>query len=561
MKHTHFFFKAASMLIAGLCYGCSSQQSKQIPETAPNIVNIINFVRQTEPRPINITDQDLFNTTANQLKLLQQYNLKGTFLLQYDALINADYQALMHEAEKSGSEIGGWWEITQPHVEACQMTWRGAYPWDWHANVGFATGYTPEERIKLVDAYMQKFKEIFNYYPKSVGSWFIDAVTLQYMREKYNIEASCNCRDQVGTDGYTLWGGYWSQGYYPSRKNAYMPAQNIENQIDVPVFRMLGSDPINQYDCGIGGSVQGVETLEPVYGAGGGNKQWIDWYFRQFTDSPSLNFQYVQVGQENSFTWGPMQNGLSYQTFVVDSLVKQGKVKLMTLAETGKWFKEKFKFTPVSSSIALEDIKPAERKSLWFNSRFYRTNIIWENSSLRFRDIHLFDENLESFYLNTPGTSTQCNYKTLPIVDGFNWSSDTEVAGLRLKKVVDGVCSDVKVMAPQVVKQDDNSYLITTPLQDGGNCIVMLSEKNIQINMKNVKGDYIFLFSADKEKTLPFEKMDNKSISCNFNNFGYHIDCTKGEFVSSDQVNNLIVRPDKDGCIIVDLAQRTPKDI
>lgn len=60
--------------------------------------------------------------------------------------------------------------------------------------------------------------QIFGVYPKSVGSWFIDAVTLKYMAERYGVVASCNCKDQIGTDGYTLWGGYWNQGYYPSIK-------------------------------------------------------------------------------------------------------------------------------------------------------------------------------------------------------------------------------------------------------------------------------------------------------------------------------------------------------
>ena len=99
--------------------------------------------------------------------------------------------------------MGGWWEITQPHVEAAGLKWRGRYPWDWHADVGFATGYTPEERRKLVDVYMEKFKEIFGKYPTAIGSWFIDAYTLGYMYDKYGIVASCNCKDQIGTDGYT----------------------------------------------------------------------------------------------------------------------------------------------------------------------------------------------------------------------------------------------------------------------------------------------------------------------------------------------------------------------
>ena len=93
--------------------------------------------------------------------------------------------------------MGGWFEITQPQVEDAGLKWRGEHSWVSHANIAFSTGYTPEEREKLVDVYMAKFKEIFGEYPKSVGSWYIDAHTLNYMYEKYGIIASCNCKDQI----------------------------------------------------------------------------------------------------------------------------------------------------------------------------------------------------------------------------------------------------------------------------------------------------------------------------------------------------------------------------
>jgi len=238
--------------------------------TSPRIVNIINFIRQCEPRIDWITEDVLYETVVAQIDILKKHQLKGTFLLQYDALIDVRYQKLLKNLPADMFEIGAWWEIPQPLVENSGYTWRGRYPWDWHADVGFATGYSPDERVKLVDTYMTDFKKVFGSYPKSVGSWFIDAHTLQYMHERYGIVASCNCKDQIGTDGYTLWGGYWNQGYYPSRKNAYMPAQNSENQIPVPIFRMLGSDPIHQYDNGLGTGWQRVVSLEPVYERGGG---------------------------------------------------------------------------------------------------------------------------------------------------------------------------------------------------------------------------------------------------------------------------------------------------
>ena len=219
-------------------------------ERAPRIVNLINFVREDRTPPGEYIRRGAVPDYARPDRAAPQaLAWNGTFLLQYDALINPKYQALMKQALAEGSEVGGWWEITQPHVEAAGMEWRGAYPWDWHANVGFSSGYEPQEREKLVDTYMAKFKEVFGRYPASVGPWFIDARTLQYMADRYGIVASCNCRDQVGTDGYTLWGGYWNQGYYPSKLNAYMPAQTRDGQIGVPVFRMLGSDadqPVRQ---------------------------------------------------------------------------------------------------------------------------------------------------------------------------------------------------------------------------------------------------------------------------------------------------------------------------
>ena len=280
--------KTCKLLLLALCCGCvSASAAGKAGSEAPRIVNIVNFIRNIEPRSEEITETVLYETVARQAAQLAEYGLPATFLLQYDALINPRYRQLLTQDVYPGTEVGGWWEITQPHVEAAGLKWRGRYPWDWHADVGFATGYTPEERRKLVDVYMEKFKEVFGKYPTAIGSWFIDAYTLGYMYDKYGIVASCNCKDQIGTDGYTLWGGYWNQAYYPSRVNAYMPAQTREGQIPVPVFRMLGSDPIYQYDNCVGGALQGVISLEPVYGDSGGSRQWVEWFFRSMFEGTS----------------------------------------------------------------------------------------------------------------------------------------------------------------------------------------------------------------------------------------------------------------------------------
>ena len=126
-------------------YTNTDLKQKQLSERKehPRIVNIINFIRLLEPREKAITEEVLYQTVVNQIELMNKCKLGGTFLLQYDALLDSRYQKLLKNLPDSSFEIGAWWEIPQPLVEKAGMKWRGRYPWDWHANVGFSVGYTP----------------------------------------------------------------------------------------------------------------------------------------------------------------------------------------------------------------------------------------------------------------------------------------------------------------------------------------------------------------------------------------------------------------------------------
>ena len=520
---------------------------------SPKIVNIINFIRQCEPRIDWITEDVLYETVVEQIEIMNKYHLGGTFLLQYDAIIDPRYQKLLKRLDPEKFEIGVWWEIPQPLVENSGLKWRGRYPWDWHADVGFATGYTPKDREKLIDTCMADFKKIFGYYPKSVGSWFIDAHTLKYMYDKYKITASCNCKDQIGTDGYTLWGGYWNQGYYPSKKNAYMPAQNAENQIPVPIFRMLGSDPIHQYDKGLGTGWQRVVSLEPVYKKGGGDPDWCKWYFDAFVKGEALEYAYVQVGQENSFTWKRMKKGFEIQLPIVAKLRDEGKVVVKTLGNTGEWFRDTYKVTPPTSVTVLEDNTDKDLKTVWFNSRFYRANLLWEKGTMRFRDIHLFDESFESDYLTKQGKSSQCFYYTFPVVDGFYWSSLETVAGLRLK-TSDG--AEVTGGTPIVDESADGILRVKWPTTSPEGLIVMkFSEKTFSVTAEGeIKDKWFFELSHDKDAELPMAEIKSKTISYSFKDASYAVSAKEGDF-AGNSTSTLRVVPN-DNRIILDLSKR-----
>lgn len=500
---------------------------------SPRIVNIVNFIRLLEPRDAKITQDVLYQTVVSQVELMRKHQLGGTFLLQYDALMDERYQELLKSLPKDSFEIGAWWEIPQPLVENSGMKWRGRYPWDWHANIGFSTGYTREQRMRLIDTYMRDFKQVFGEYPKSVASWFIDAFSLNYMYEKYHIIASANCKDQYGTDGYTLWGGYWNQAYYPSKINAYMPAQHEDQQIPVPVFRMLGSDPIRQYDDGLQQDRQGVITLEPVYPKAGGSPVWVNWFLDQMVTQPSMAFAYTQAGQENSFTWAGMGKGLEMQFPLIEKLRDEGKLRVETLAASATWFKKNFKVTPATSVVALGDLPGEDRKTVWFNSRFYRANLLWENGGLRLRDVHLFDESLPSLYIDTPTTSNECHMYTLPFVDGYLWSSVKQRASIYFKAVVEGQQVDILGGDLAVSDKKKGELVVTWPLQNvEGTLEIRFREDKMTIEMKprktNIQWDMVLM--APEGMALPFTRVTDKEVRAEFQHLPYAVSAVKGHF-------------------------------
>ena len=465
---------AGSFSILVLCGVSLADTLPQADVREPRIANIYNFVRNSDSRLRN-SEEVLYETTRQQIQLIKEANLPATWALQYDALINPRYQKLFKEQLETNDEIAAWWEIPRPLAEKAGLKWRGRFDWDWAANVGFSPGYTPEERRKLVDVYMADFKAIFGYYPRTVGSWYIDEVTLAYMSGRYGIVASCNCKDQVGTDGYTLWGGYWNQAYYPSRLNAYMPAQTKAAQIDVPIFRMLGSDPIYQH-----GTTPGMFTLEPVYPRAGGSADWVAWFMNNLIRQPALAFGYTQAGQENSFGWEAMKTGLTLQVALLARQDRAGEIQVMTLAQAGEWFRRHFSLTPPTSVVCLDDWKHQGRKTVWYDSRFYRLNVLWENGAFYIRDLHRFDENVVSATHNTALTNTFMEYGTLPVMDGARWSR-TEKAGIwPVLLSPNGESSPMTPDGPPVVKELTPTDLSSRqPLRGGGTLSIVCCETNV----------------------------------------------------------------------------------
>ena len=473
------------------------------------VMNIVNFVRTDFVNAKSAKNHPekkemLYQTVVNQIHVNKKYGIPNTFLLQYDAIRKNRYKELFLSELDDNMELGIWFETCRSLIENVGLEWHGSeeHDYDWHSDVGYLEGYHPSERERIIDEAFRLFKETFGKYPRVIGGWILDSYSINYMNEKYGISAACICREQYAVDAYTVWGGYYSGGYYPSKFNTLCPAQTKSNQINVPVFRMLGIDPMycydgEKYNKKLNGKVW---TLEPAWICGRDEKI-VDWYFNEYYTNPCISHSHATTGQENPFDWSVFGEGYVMQIQKLVALWKKGIVSIEKLGETGENYKSAFALTPLAALMALTDWAGYGQKSVWFNSKNYRANLFFTGGKLFFRDITKFDEAYENLYYNRKCNTWMAVYDNLPVLDSRLWSKNGKECGLFFEK---------EVLDFSVREKNESSLEIIVYCKDG-------SQGRIELNE-----DGIAFYSCGDLHYLLANLDDNTSVSVSEDLFCFH---------------------------------------
>lgn len=480
-------------------FGCPDPSAVAVVGVSPRpvrkVVNIVNFVRALDPRspkPVFVKALD------EEVELNRKYGFPNTILLQYDALVDPEMLATARKSDPEKTEFGFWFEMSRPLNEAAGIEWKPderhkGWDWDWFINPGFLMAYDHDGRRKLIDAAFAKFRETFGHYPKSVGSWLLDAYSMDYMVGKYGVDGFCICREQDNTDAYGLRGGYSNGAYYPSKKNMLSAAVDMRNAVRAPVFKMLTPDPIYNYGCPTKHYPdypfqQGCPTMEPSWPSGF-EPRIVDWFFRVYTEPKGLmNLSYMQVGQENSFGWESISKGLPYQYAKIAAAAADGRVAVETMGETARRFKADHPTNCSQTQVALEDWNDNRRKSVWYNSRFYRANLMLENGRLVFRDIHKMADDFEEPFLNSTCKGWQALYFTPPIVDQWLFRGVDSSGAMALS-------GDYTSLMAEAGEGD--SLVVTAIRADGVKTIVRFEEGRILIEGCELLAEYEGVFRKD----------------------------------------------------------------
>ncbi|MEG0710679.1 MAG: FN3 associated domain-containing protein [Niameybacter sp.] len=510
------------------------------------LVNIYHFIRKSTYNDGVFTWED-FDTLKNEMDILKQHQLPATYALKHDAVMDAQYTRLIKSMVDEKDEIGAWWEITQEMADKAGVTWKGCDVIDLHVKAGYSLAYTPEERKKLIDVYMKDFKEVYGYYPKTIGSWVMDIVSFEYAKEKYGVIGGALCRDQKGIDGFTLWGGYVNGAYYPSKVNENIPAQSHEMQVDMPIFKLLGPDPIYNFEAEVREGAGGIYTLEPAWTCGQ-SETWVKWLFDCITKEEQLGYGYTQAGQENSFIWGNVGDGFEMQMRHIANLRKENKIRVESLRDSSLWFKKKYQLTPPVTYTATNDWNETfDLKTTWYSSRFYRSSLMLDKGVLSIRDLYIFDEQYPSRYLNSAIDNNESIFDALPILNACYWSTKEQRASIEFVNLTTG-----EVIAGQEVtfegQEDDKTWIATWTIQEGQKLVITHTEAKIHFELQQ-EGQAGLAWGI-RINTLPVlrEIRDNQLI-CEHENFTYKMEVEGATCMQIEQ--QVFITPVNDECSFI----------
>lgn len=555
LTRREFFKGAIGTAIAAGAFGCLPAEAEQAPH-AMRVINIMNFIRAVDPRgPV-----DLMQPVREQMKLIKAHGFPATWLLQYDALVQGPFVEFLKTQMPQDHEVGIWFEMNRRICDAAGIAWRGNphWEWDYHVPVAYAIGYTPEERRRLADTAAATFTHIFHRQAKTVGSWNLDAVSVARFADRHGVEAFCNCRDQASTDGFTIWGAPIT-AYYPSRRNALSPALTGENQIGVPMFRLLGQDPVYYYD----NQLKHPDTMEPAQPAGR-NPVFVENFLHMLADEPAGAIAYAQLGQENSFGWPAMAEGYGMQMAKLPQWRSRG-LAIETMSETGRRFRRRFAVTPMQAQVMLQDpygnLETPER-TIWHQSRYFRANLHFRGSQFYLRDLQAYSDRFPEPFLDQPTKQESIDQQLLPVLDGYHWSDASVRAGGSGLRAMgsfflhgsEGGKAPLTISGEPSVSESVSALRAQVPLAGGGSLAVEFSEREIAMTARNLPAQQrLGLRFAWVPNLSTFQRVDGKRIEYRYRNFDYSVQIAEGAATPTE--NGFEIAAGHEGTLRLRMAQ------
>jgi len=421
------FIKVFCLFVITLAFFLTSSSVKIYAEGQTNCagryVTLVNPVRGRE-----LWLDKTLKPITDQYSASAKYNFPTTWLLQYDALTDEELINEVKSFEVSG-EKGIFLEISKSLADESGVVYTQGLKWS-DPGVIFLSAYSQSERRVLIDTLFNQFKKDFGYYPKSVGAWWIDSYSLNYIENKYGLEAIMIVADQKTTDSYGVWGQWWGYPYYPSKRNVLVPA--VGDSLNAVVIQWAQRDPVLAY--GEGSKYSNFSLQANDYIRSGKNTGYFKNLVNSYLDCQNSVGQ-VTVGLETGMESIAFNEEYSNQLEVLSGYKN---LKAVTMSDFAKDYESINKENPQKIIFGSWNLTPTQRENITLG------DFVVYNHNISFSDYFVADKS--SFLdrnLPVAGPENPANifpwFLTVPFIFG--------IIALWRHKVVVWICSFFFVVA------------------------------------------------------------------------------------------------------------------
>jgi hypothetical protein len=389
------------------------------------------FITIVNPVRISSYTPNPAESVKTQYLQVAQNHLPATWLLTYDALVHEGIFPVINSMDDN-QELGIFLEVSSEFAKAANVKYHQG---SWHfANSLFLSGYTQGERKKLVDTVFAKFNSKFGYYPTSVGSWWTDSFSLDYMKQKYNITANLTLADQFSTDGYQVWGQYWSTPFYPSRFHAGIPASSKEVKLDLVNIQWAPRDPLNGYQDSLY-STQDYKT--PRLGL---DTDFFGRLIRLYGAKNRNEFGQITVGLEGDLAAHDYKREFATQMKLIAKLKERQEFEVGNMKSFSAWYRKSYPGLSPAQIVETDDLLGKKNKIVWYQSPHYRIGLIHDyvTQKTKIFDFRTYHKDLQEPYYVSPNREFELSIYIPSIFDEFQNPEDVWVLGVGELSSIEG---------------------------------------------------------------------------------------------------------------------------
>lgn len=355
------------------------------PNTFASENEFITIVNPVRIAPYTQNPKDSINTEYYEIK---KRDLPASWLLTYDVLAKDDLMPLFTSMDTK-QDLGIFLEVTPDLARAAGVKYNQTDSW-YRANSIFLSGYSQGDRRNLIDAVFNKFRERFNSFPTSVGAWWVDSYSLGYMKKKYNIMANLGVADQFSTDGYQIWGQYFSVPFYPSKYHTSIPARTIETKLDITTLQWAPRDPVRGYGSGR----ESLYSTQDYFTIGLGS-EYFEKLVKLYAKSHSNSFGQVTIGLEGDFKGATYAGIFADQLTIAKNLSEKEGFRITNMKQFSDWYRQHFPGLSPPHLVESKDLLGEQRKALWYQSPSFRIGFKSEDQKLKIIDFRYYNSDFE----------------------------------------------------------------------------------------------------------------------------------------------------------------------